>query len=474
MKNQMQRLKSITIAFSKIPRSRIVVLVTGCLTFAISTLAGGFDPNLQEFPDPTGAVRTVSTTGSIDTTNPFFQSLGTNGRACISCHQPGDAWTVTPPHIRERFEDSHGLDPIFRPIDGSNCPSADVATEEARRRSYSMLLEKGLIRISLAVPPNAEFVVTDVRDPHDCPETTAQQLALFRRPLPSTNLKFLATVMWDGRENAKGQTILQDLAQQSKDATTGHAQAVTPPTDEQAAAIVAFETALFTAQDRDDRAGRLNQLGAIGGPDSIPSQPFFLGINDPLGGNPTNAPFNPNAFTIFDNWTGLPESAPHEEAREAVARGQQLFNTLVIPITGVAGINDVLNQSVVMGFCTTCHDTPNSGNHSLSVPLNIGITDFPALAPLDTRGLPVYTLVCKATGQKFHVTDPGRAMISGKCADIGKTKGPILRGLAARAPYFHNGSGTTLLDVVNFYDRRFNLGLAERQKLDLVAFLNSL
>jgi cytochrome c peroxidase len=127
-----------------------------------------------------------------------------------------------------------------------------------------------------------------------------------------------------------------------------------------------------------------------------------------------------------------------------------------------------------MGNCTTCHDAPNAGDHSLSVPLNIGITDFPALAPLDARGLPVYTLVCKATGRKFCVTDPGRAMISGKCADIGKTKGPILRGVAARAPYFHNGSGSTLLDVVNFADRRFHLRLAESQKQDLVAFLRSL
>jgi hypothetical protein len=238
--------------------------------------------------------------------------------------------------------------------------------------------------------------------------------------------------------------------------------------------MVAFETALFTAQARDDAAGVLNQDGAQGGPDTLPTQPFFLGINDPLGGNPTGAPFDPNAFTIFNAWADLPESAPREDARQAVARGQHLFNTLVIPITGVAGINDVLNQPVVMGNCTTCHDAPNAGDHSLSVPLNIGITDFPALAPLDTRGLPVYTLVCKANGQKFRVTDPGRAMITGKCADIGKTKGPILRGLAARAPYFHNGSGTTLLDVVNFYDRRFHLGLAERQKQDLVAFLRSL
>src|SRR5215469_6891745 len=73
-------------------------LSAGCLGIAIVAVAGGFDPNLQEFPDPTGAVLTVSTTGSVDTTNPFFQSLGTNGRACVSCHQAGDAWTVTPPH----------------------------------------------------------------------------------------------------------------------------------------------------------------------------------------------------------------------------------------------------------------------------------------------------------------------------------------------------------------------------------------
>ncbi|HYX69360.1 MAG TPA: hypothetical protein VE825_09520, partial [Terriglobales bacterium] len=77
-------------------------------------------------------------------------------------------------------------------------------------------------------------------------------------------------------------------------------------------------------------------------------------------------------------------------------------------------------------------------------------------------------------GTTFQVTDPGRALISGKCADVGKTKGPILRGLAARAPYFHNGSAKTLMDVVEFYDQRFGLNLNAQQKSDLVAFLNSL
>ena len=62
----------------------------------------------------------------------------------------------------------------------------------------------------------------------------------------------------------------------------------------------------------------------------------------------------------------------------------------------------------------------------------------------------------------------------GNCADIGKFKGPILRGLAARAPYFHNGSAATLDDAVEFYNQRFDIGLTDQQKSDLVAFLNAL
>ena len=65
-------------------------------------------------------------------------------------------------------------------------------------------------------------------------------------------------------------------------------------------------------------------------------------------------------------------------------------------------------------------------------------------------------------------------MVTGKCADMGKLKVPGLRGLAARAPYFHNGTATTLMDVVNFYDQRFNMLLSNDEKADLVAFMNTL
>ena len=62
---------------------------------------------------------------------------------------------------------------------------------------------------------------------------------------------------------------------------------------------------------------------------------------------------------------------------------------------------------------------------------------------------------------------PGPHLITGNCADIGKVTVPGLRGLAARAPYFHDGSAATLLDVVNFYDLRFSIGLSAQDKIDL-------
>ena len=78
------------------------------------------------------------------------------------------------------------------------------------------------------------------------------------------------------------------------------------------------------------------------------------------------------------------------------------------------------------------------------------------------------------TGDTVQTTDPGRAMVTGKWADVGKFKGPILRGLAARAPYFHNGAAATLEEAVQFYEDRFHIGLTRREKEDLAAFLRAL
>jgi cytochrome c peroxidase len=453
------------------PPALVILAVIICLSAGIE--AGSRARNPVYSSDSSGVLATYNTTGGIDLANPFFQNLGTNGRTCGTCHVSQDGWTVTPPHIQERFNASDGTDPLFRPVDGANCPSADVSTVEARREAYSLLLAKGLIRVSISVPPNAQFSITQIQDPQSCPQTTAGNPALYRRPLPATNLGFLSAVMWDGRETVDGNipgkslNLTQSLSNQAQDATTGHAQAKTPPTAEELAAIVVFETGNFTAQSSDNAAGPLTANRAQGGPVNLSGQPFYIGINDALGGDPTGAPFNPSVFTLYESWANLKGHGGPIEARRSVARGQTLFNTLPISITGVRGLPDR------QGTCTTCHDTPNVGNHSFSVPLAIGTTDYPAPAALDISGLPVYTVSC-SDGTSRQVTDLGRAMISGKCADVGKVKGPILRGLAGRAPYFHNGSAATLNDVVEFYSQRFDLNLTEQQKADLVAFLQTL
>jgi hypothetical protein len=486
-------------------------------TLMIATVSGqqsGVLSGRSLFPNPNGVSQTSSTSGGIDLSSPFFQSLGTNGRSCATCHQPGDGMSISAASVQQRFDQSRGLEPIFRTVDGSNCDRGiDVSTVAGRSAAYSLLRTRGLIRIAIAVPANADYQVTDVSNPYGCDDR--QTISMYRRPLPATNLRFLSAVMSDGRESsaATGTTkilfsnyptsLLNDLAHQSVDATTGHAQGDgTRPTAEEQQQIVNFETALFTAQAIDRNAGRLDVDGAHGGPLPLIGQPFFISINsnvhfllpqfEPPGGLKTagDGQFSPAIFHLFEAWSAFPDDTP----QAAVARGQAIFNSRPIDITGVAGINDPLPAGGLVpggipslqGTCGTCHDTPNVGNHSFPTPLDIG-TGAPSpsnpsvnLGGLDLRYLPIIT-VCKTdpttdgpTSDCKITTDLGQALIDGRFDHVGKIKGPILRGLSARAPYFHNGSAQTLLDVVRFYESRFGLVLTPGEESDLVAFLSSL
>jgi hypothetical protein len=441
-------------------------------------------PKFETDIDTNGAIATFQPGGATFTANnAFFQNIGTNGRTCFTCHQPQSGWSVSAAGVSARFAATAGTDPIFRLVDGANCPSANVSTLQAKQQAYKLLTDRALIRIGLPMPDPTilQFAVTSVSDPYQCTTNlttgltspTSGIVSVYRRPLPSANLGFLSAIMWDGREPS--------LTSQAIDATLGHAQADAAPNPAQQAEIVAFESGVFTAQVLDKKAGSLHEDGALGGPIALSLQlsKFFIGVNDPLGLNPTGVPFNPNIFDLYRPWLGLPGRDDNRLLRESIARGEEVFNTTKINVTGVGGLNDVLKVTSIPGFCGTCHDTPNVGNHSVKAPLNIGIADAGANTPpaLDISGLPVFTLQCTKgplKGQTFVVTDPGRALISGNCADIGKLKGPILRGLAARAPYFHNGSAATLLDVVNFYDQRFGIGFTGQQRSDLINFLNAL
>lgn len=154
---------------------------------SVSLFGGKLLANPLQTPDSAGVLSTYSTASGIDISNPFFQSLGSNGRTCNTCHISGSAWTITPADVEAKFKATNGTDPIFRVNDGSNCPSADVSTVSARRQAYSQLLSKALIRISVSLPPNAQFQIVGIQDPYNCAQTTLVNPALYRRPLPAAN-----------------------------------------------------------------------------------------------------------------------------------------------------------------------------------------------------------------------------------------------------------------------------------------------
>jgi cytochrome c peroxidase len=466
----------------------------------------------ESFPDATGIITTRSTNGPIDSHGAFFQSLGTNGRSCATCHVASQAMSISASGIRERFVQTRGRDPLFAAVDGANCPNA----RQDSAADHSLLLQHGLIRIFLKPPATAQFSISVVHDPYGCaisadPTDGQPVVSVYRRPLPTTNLGFLSTIMFDGRETKQPLNVratftgnlAADLTQQAIDAIAIHAQGAQAPTAAQLDDIIGFELALYTAQSYDNAAESLRVDGAYGGPkylETVLSGAYYPGMNDSLGADPDGLPFNPNAMQLYAAWAAsdserYPERLRREAARSEITAGEALFDSAPVHISNVRGLNDnaaLGSPATLTGTCTTCHDTPNAGNHSFPLPLDIGTghTLLPGaetdanvaagLAELSLPDLPVYLINgCPnpfGAGQpeSFYTTDPGKALVSGLCSDFGRGKGPILRGLAARAPYFHNGAAADLNELVNFYNKRFAMNLTDLQKRQLIAFLNSL
>ena len=127
-------------------------------------------PAVIEYGNDYGRVGIVNTDGPIGTGgHPCYEPTVTKGRACVTCHQPADGMSIALDTIRERWDATNGADQLVAAIDGSNCPNLPQAEAE----SHSLLLERGLFRISLPWPPRPiggapvtpAFSLEVVRDP---------------------------------------------------------------------------------------------------------------------------------------------------------------------------------------------------------------------------------------------------------------------------------------------------------------------
>jgi cytochrome c peroxidase len=491
--------------------------------------------------DANGVTTTYFPYGAVTTSSQsFFQSLGTNGRTCFTCHQLQNDWGISTASILVTYVTTLGKDPIFAPVDGSNCPNLGAAYTTFGAKfvaARTQLMTKGNFRIFIGAPTSPQWAyMTVTSDPYGCETSStyginspSPTLSLYRRPLPATNVIYTnsqfapfgppqVNIMWDIRE--------PNLESQFTDATLTHAQSALS-----AATILAdfapqgatFQSGSFTGQTTDFIAGDLtggDGSGALGGPVNLFTYSTTLpyaggGFAVFLGGSCTvpdsfTAPCpgsiiagaTPGSFdgteifnaTGFANATGTSAAALR---RQSIARGEAIFNTRSFAIQNVKGLNDILGSNPVQGTCATCHNNGNVESDAFGDPKHLGMSDAtaPFQAPNGTTTIPitadepVFNFYCPVgsilyysnpvsykggTYDLFTTTDPGRAWITGQCSDLGVFKVSSLRGIGARAPFFHNGSAPTMTDVVLFYQNRFNITLSAQDIQDLVNYLNAL
>jgi cytochrome c peroxidase len=131
-----------------------------------------------------------------------------------------------------------------------------------------------------------------------------------------------------------------------------------------------------------------------------------------------------------------------------------------------AGDDKAISDSAKRGFavfmskgnCSQCHTLPNFTDEQFH---NVGV------------------------GMNKPNPDLGRYKVTENEADKGAFRTPTLREIAQTAPYFHDGSATTLAEVVEVYDRGGTrnphldakvkpLRLSRQEKMNLVAFMQTL
>lgn len=386
--------------------------------------------NNQPFRNPAGHVATFSTQGLVALTGEYFQAQGTNGRSCVTCHVPQDAWSITPGTIQRMFDDTAGTHPIFNQLDANNL-GADFTTVAGRESAFSMLLSRGVFRRGGSPREVREWDLVAVDDPHGL--AAVNRLVHWRRAMPTINFALgSATVNWDGGNSVvAGQRA--GLENQARRNVTGAQESPTTAPDDVIANIVDFEMSLFTAQISGLGVGRLDADGARGGPEALAAMPKIAG-----------------PFSLFDAWVG------HENPRRAqIARGQALFN----------GVN------AGGGSCNACHNSANNGTNINDRLFDIGTASAAARTP----DLPLYTFRNRmVTDETRQLTDAGQGQVTGLWRDLGKFKTPTLRGLAARAPYFHNGIAVTLEEVIRHYEVHLGFIFTDQERADLAAFLKAL
>jgi cytochrome c peroxidase len=480
------------------PRSGLLPpLLIAALASCTSSAPDAPDPSAAPAPRAVaGAALELLSSADEHPGKPLFEMAipGSNGRSCATCHVLDEATTLLPGSVRARFEVNPG-DPLFDALDADD-PDADALTFEH--------LEKGLVRVLLPLPPNMDVIDLDgnVVTPPD------RTIFVWRGVPTVANTALTGPYQLDGR--------VATLEQQAQAAIEAHSQGpkVKP---EPLAKVADFQRSLFTSP----RAWFVSELLKFGLPlHEIPIPEDFMPLSAPEkrgrdvyesacqpchGSASTDRIVDREVHDLF-----FAELGPDGNVRFDVSDGQA---PVAVPLArpddeflnvgfglasyfGQVGLAPAFNADVDLPRYRFRFYTDATRSEAATdlppVPVTQSGDPLDPRPALDERGAPI---VGPNRAPQLFSTDPGRAAISGDPADFEAFDVPQLRGIAGTAPYYHDNSHETLMDVIDSYSR-FVLAfikplalpsvhppeapgappesLSVQQKQDLLAFLRRL
>ena len=440
---------------------------------------------LSSYDDPLGKVGLLVDGGPMPTAgHPFFTPLGTNGRACITCHQPSDGMCVSvaargpvdghrrqgPAVCRRRRHElpqpchSRGARPIrscsTTVCSGSRCrgrrrpPTARRSIRNSRSRSSGSdrLQHDPVYGLNSANPtisvfrrPRAggqpAYVVNEIGDQ---PRPQAASSSRTACPWPSTLTPGIPTTMHlmaDAREptlraqadDAAKATCRRRRSRPRRSSPTSSTSspASTPPGARagRGPAAAGGPAGLRAAIIATAEAGLLGDFltrqsfqtcAGMGSPCRARQK-----ARGPRSGSPLRAAQDLHVPHLLDQ--GLGASQLHR------ARQSDQANLRDLP---------------------RCTDDRHGHGERLDGHRHHNLPGGKCRRSLDGPQMPLFRVTCKPgvrphpfLGRVIYTQDPGRALISGLCNDVGTIVMEQFRGLAARAPYFSNGSASDAGDA---------------------------
>jgi cytochrome c peroxidase len=365
-----------------------------------------------------------------------LRELGGNGRACADCHIPSENFQLSPALVRARFEallarrafNKTADDPLFRPVD------ADDFRQNANNASdFSNLVENGLVRVTLPLPPNVRLI-----DPATCPTphptlcqpTDETSVDLWRAVMPVHNVAITGPdgvePIWPPTARVPIMGIDPDgpnlqggyqhdarfgtLQEQARGALFAHAQVAVEPPISMLDDLAAFQQTLFSSPGVEALASAIASAAA-------------------------------------------PFPDPDPELTELEQRGKAVFNRACATCHG-----GILHPSGSTPEAAIVRPVPNR-YHNISTACPRPITDgFAPCPPRLARNARIYRITLANGSFQFVATsDPGRMLLTGQPADISVMDVTQLRGISRTAPYFHNNSAATLEEVLDHYDAFFRV-----------------